>query len=64
MLFICRYCWNVATYKLKVRNEKIEVISFVCRSDSFLAVLAVNVLVEGKVFFQVINGPVQYSLMG
>jgi len=36
MLFICRYCWNVATYKLKVRNEKIEVISFVCRSDSFL----------------------------
>jgi hypothetical protein len=25
----CRFCWNVATYKLKIHNEKIEIISFV-----------------------------------
>ena len=26
---ICRCCWNVATYKGKVHNGKIEIISFV-----------------------------------
>ena len=26
---ICRCCWNVAIYKWKVHNEKIEIISFV-----------------------------------
>jgi hypothetical protein len=26
---ICRCCWNVATYKWKVLNVKIEIISFV-----------------------------------
>ena len=26
---ICRCCWNVATYKLKIHNGKIEIISFV-----------------------------------
>ena len=25
---ICRCCWNVATYKWKVHNGKIEIISF------------------------------------
>jgi hypothetical protein len=25
----CRYCWNVATYKLKIHNGKIEIICFV-----------------------------------
>jgi hypothetical protein len=23
----CRYCWNVVTYRWKVHNEKIEIIS-------------------------------------
>jgi hypothetical protein len=26
---ICRCCWNVATYKWKVHNGKIEIISFI-----------------------------------
>jgi len=25
---VCRCCWNVATYKWKVHNEKFETISF------------------------------------
>ena len=28
---ICRCCWNVATYKWKVYNGKIEIISFVIK---------------------------------
>ena len=28
---ICRCCWNVATYKWKVHNGKIEIISFVVK---------------------------------
>jgi hypothetical protein len=31
---ICRCCWNVATYKWKVHNEKIEIISFVVKFRS------------------------------
>jgi hypothetical protein len=29
---ICRFCWNIATYKWKVRNGPIEGISFVVKS--------------------------------
>jgi hypothetical protein len=29
---ICRSCWNVATYKWKVHNGKIEIISIVVKS--------------------------------
>jgi hypothetical protein len=28
---ICRFCWNVATYKWKVHNGNIEIISFVVK---------------------------------
>ena len=28
---MCRFCWNVATHKRKVHNEKIEIISFVIK---------------------------------
>ena len=28
---MCRCCWNVATYKWKVHNGKIEIISFVVK---------------------------------
>jgi hypothetical protein len=31
---ICRFCWNVATYKWKVHNRKIEIISFVVKFRS------------------------------
>jgi hypothetical protein len=31
---ICICCWNVATYKWKVRNGKIEIISFVVKFRS------------------------------
>jgi hypothetical protein len=31
---ICRCCWNVATYKWKVHNRKIEIISFVVKFRS------------------------------
>jgi len=31
IIFICRYCWNVATHKWKVHNGKIEIISFVVK---------------------------------
>ena len=31
---ICRSCWNVATYKWKVHNGKIEIISIVVKSRS------------------------------
>jgi hypothetical protein len=31
---ICRCCWNVATYKWKVHNGKIEIISFVVKFRS------------------------------
>jgi hypothetical protein len=31
---ICRCCWNVATYKWKVHNGKIEIISFVIKFRS------------------------------
>jgi len=30
----CRCCWNVATYRWKVHNEKIEIISFVVKFRS------------------------------
>ena len=33
-IYVCGCCWNVATYKSKVNNGKIEVISFVVRSRS------------------------------
>ena len=37
---LCRYCWNVATYKWKAHNGKIEIISFVVefRSQKTLTV--------------------------
>jgi hypothetical protein len=31
---ICRCCWNVATYKWKVHNGKIEIIPFVVKFRS------------------------------
>jgi hypothetical protein len=31
MYSICRCCWNIATYKWKVHNGKIEIISFVVK---------------------------------
>jgi hypothetical protein len=31
---ICRCCWNVATYKWKVHNGNIEIISFVVKFHS------------------------------
>ena len=33
---ICRCCWNVAIYKWKVHNGKIEIISFVVKFRSIL----------------------------
>jgi hypothetical protein len=34
--FICRCCWNVATYNWKVHNGKIEIISFVVKFKIYL----------------------------
>jgi hypothetical protein len=31
---ICRYCWNDATYKWKVHNGNIEILSFVVKFRS------------------------------
>jgi hypothetical protein len=31
---ICRYCWNGATYKWKVHNGNIEILSFVVKFRS------------------------------
>jgi hypothetical protein len=31
---ICRYCWNAATYKWKVHNGNIEILSFVVKFRS------------------------------
>jgi hypothetical protein len=31
---VCRYCWNVVTYKCKVHNGKTVIISFVVRFRS------------------------------
>jgi uncharacterized protein YqkB len=36
---ICRCCWNVATYKWKVHNRKIEIISFVVKFRSSIQLL-------------------------
>jgi hypothetical protein len=32
--YICRCCWNVATYKWKVQNGKIDIISFAVKFRS------------------------------
>ena len=31
---IMRYCWNIATYKYKIQNGEIEIISFVIKFRS------------------------------
>ena len=36
---IYRCCWNVATYKCKVHNGKIEIISFVVKFSSYPALI-------------------------
>ena len=40
---ICRCCWNVATYEWKVRNGKMEMISFLVKVRSYL--IKINCLV-------------------
>jgi hypothetical protein len=44
----CRWCWNVATYKGKVHNGKIEIIWFIVKFRS-LPALIVNFDVYVKV---------------
>jgi hypothetical protein len=34
ILYVCRCCWNFATYKWKVHNGKIEINSFVVKFRS------------------------------
>ena len=60
---ICRCCWNVATYKWKVHNGKIEIISFVIKrfvlNQPSLSTLEVgnrfNELNHGFLFYQLIE---------
>ena len=60
---ICRCCWNVATYKWKVYNGKIEIISFVIKrfvlNQPSLSTLEVgnrfNELNHGFLFYQLIE---------
>ena len=60
---ICRCCWNVATYKWKVHNGKIEIVSFVIKrfvlNQPSLSTLEVgnrfNELNHGFLFYQLIE---------
>ena len=67
---ICRCCWNVATYKWKVHNGKIEIISFVIKrfvlNQPSLSTLEVgnrlNALNHRFLFYQLIEVFMKWNL--